>query len=178
MNYSMVLYAGWIIAGMTLPQQELDSRIDNPKIDMAGFLRISGEAAEHRETRRISEDDFIRMSREPDTIIFDSAVGAPAGGEFGPAGCLTGGGDGQATPARYFGLCGAEVLTEQVPRLHPIARHRNLRLGFLQTEYNLKHARETVNVVLRRNDHHRHAGKRSAHSRMFSGQFPGVAGWK
>ncbi len=45
---------------------------ENPKIDMAGFLRVSLEAAEHRESRRLSEDDFIRFSQEPGTIILDA----------------------------------------------------------------------------------------------------------
>lgn len=44
----------------------------NPAIDMQGYLRISQEAAAHRETRRLSEEDFIRMSREPGTVILDA----------------------------------------------------------------------------------------------------------
>lgn len=45
---------------------------DNPAIDMAGHLRIAAEAAEHRSTRRVSESQFIRMSREPGTAILDA----------------------------------------------------------------------------------------------------------
>lgn len=45
---------------------------DNPAIDMPGFLRVSIEAANARESRRISEADFIRMSREPNTIVLDA----------------------------------------------------------------------------------------------------------
>jgi hypothetical protein len=45
---------------------------DNPAIDMAGFLRVADEAARYREARRISEDEFIRMSREPGTIVLDA----------------------------------------------------------------------------------------------------------
>ncbi len=45
---------------------------DNPAIDMPGFLRVSIEAADARESRRVSEADFIRMSREPKTIILDA----------------------------------------------------------------------------------------------------------
>jgi phage shock protein E len=48
------------------------SGIRNPSIDMNGYLRVSAEAARHRETRRISEEEFIRMSREPGTIILDA----------------------------------------------------------------------------------------------------------
>src|SRR5713101_4485462 len=44
----------------------------NPAIDMAGHLRVSAEAARHRRTRRVSEAEFIRMSREPGTVILDA----------------------------------------------------------------------------------------------------------
>ena len=46
--------------------------IANPAIDMQGYLRAAAEAAGHRESRRLTEDDFIRMSREPGTIILDA----------------------------------------------------------------------------------------------------------
>lgn len=44
----------------------------NPAIDMPGYLRIASEAAEYRETHRVSEDEFIRMSRDPGTIVLDA----------------------------------------------------------------------------------------------------------
>jgi hypothetical protein len=44
----------------------------NPAIDMDGYLRVSREAAQHRETRRVSEAEFIRMSRDPGTVILDA----------------------------------------------------------------------------------------------------------
>src|SRR4051812_14538478 len=45
---------------------------DNPAIDMPGYLRIANEAAAHRAARRVSEAQFIRMSREPGTVILDA----------------------------------------------------------------------------------------------------------
>ena len=45
---------------------------DNPAIDMRAFLRVSLDAADARESRRISESDFIRMSRERGTIVLDA----------------------------------------------------------------------------------------------------------
>ena len=51
---------------------EPDSPPPNPAIDMNGYLRISREAAKHRETRRLSEADFLRMSLEPGTIVLDA----------------------------------------------------------------------------------------------------------
>ena len=45
---------------------------DNPAIDMPGYLRVAREAAEHRATRRVSEAEFIRMSRELGTVVLDA----------------------------------------------------------------------------------------------------------
>lgn len=46
--------------------------IENPKIDMAAYLRAATEAAQYREARRVTEDEFIRMSAEPGTIVLDA----------------------------------------------------------------------------------------------------------
>ena len=39
---------------------------------MPGYLKVAAEAAQHRQSRRLTEDDFIRMSREPGTIVLDA----------------------------------------------------------------------------------------------------------
>ncbi len=44
----------------------------NPAIDMEGHIRLTVEAARVREARRLSEDDFLRMSREPGTVVLDA----------------------------------------------------------------------------------------------------------
>jgi len=46
--------------------------VPNPNIDMPGYLRTADEAAKHRATRRLSEADFLRMSREPGTVVLDA----------------------------------------------------------------------------------------------------------
>ena len=46
--------------------------IPNPAIDMDGYLKTANQAAEHRESHRLTEDEFIRFSREPGTIILDA----------------------------------------------------------------------------------------------------------
>jgi len=43
----------------------------NPAIDMKGYLQVAQEAAKHRETRRLTEADFIRMSKESGTLVLD-----------------------------------------------------------------------------------------------------------
>ena len=51
---------------------QVDSIPINPAIDMPGFLRVSMEAADARDTRRVSEAEFIRMSRQRGTIVLDA----------------------------------------------------------------------------------------------------------
>jgi phage shock protein E len=48
----------------------------NPAIDMEGYLRATREAAAHRATRRVTEAEFIRMSREPGTVVLDARSAA------------------------------------------------------------------------------------------------------
>lgn len=44
----------------------------NPNIDMAGFLKGAQAAALHRETHRLSEDDFLKVSQEEGVIVLDA----------------------------------------------------------------------------------------------------------
>lgn len=50
----------------------LSTHLSNPKIDMDAYLRAAQEAAVYRETRRVSEEEFMRLAVEPDTIILDA----------------------------------------------------------------------------------------------------------
>jgi hypothetical protein len=70
------LSCAWCVtlAGATPPAPKTAATI-NPAIDMPGYLRVSLAAAQHRETRRISEAEFLRMSREPNTIVLDARSG-------------------------------------------------------------------------------------------------------
>lgn len=47
-------------------------RLANPAIDMNGFLVAAQAAARHRESRRVTEEEFLRMSREPGTVVLDA----------------------------------------------------------------------------------------------------------
>ena len=62
----------WLILSLACLQAQPADTVANPAIDMNGYLRVSLEAAEHRESRRVSEKDFLRMSREPGTIVLDA----------------------------------------------------------------------------------------------------------
>jgi phage shock protein E len=48
------------------------AHLANPAIDMEGHLRVSAEAARLRRARRVSEAQFLRMSRQPRTVILDA----------------------------------------------------------------------------------------------------------
>jgi len=66
---SLVLVSG---TAMAVDGPEAKPGIANPAIDMGGYLRVSQEAAAHRESHRLSEADFLRMSREPGTVVLDA----------------------------------------------------------------------------------------------------------
>ncbi|HET9326026.1 MAG TPA: rhodanese-like domain-containing protein [Candidatus Eisenbacteria bacterium] len=70
------MYAGTLLLSLLLAVASSPARPPerpaNPSIDMEAHLRISAEAARHRESRRISEAEFIRMSREPGTVVLDA----------------------------------------------------------------------------------------------------------
>ena len=46
--------------------------IPNRNIDYEGFLQNALVVSKLRDERRVREQDFIEMSREPDTIVFDA----------------------------------------------------------------------------------------------------------
>ncbi len=46
--------------------------IDNPNIDMPGYLRVAHEAADIRKSCRLTEEEFLRLSREPGAVILDA----------------------------------------------------------------------------------------------------------
>ena len=51
---------------------EADAPIINPALGDGAYLRVVGAALGHRAARRVSEAEFIRMSREPGTVVVDA----------------------------------------------------------------------------------------------------------
>lgn len=47
-------------------------KVANPAIDMEGYLKVSREAAKYRETRRLTEGEFIKMAAEKGTVVLDA----------------------------------------------------------------------------------------------------------
>ena len=49
-----------------------ESPMANPRIDMKAHLDVARAAARHREVRRLTEGEFIRMAAEPGTTVLDA----------------------------------------------------------------------------------------------------------
>ena len=54
------------------PTQSPPQPPPNPNIDMDAYVRSVKGVAEHRVKHRLTEDDFIKMSREEGTIVLDA----------------------------------------------------------------------------------------------------------
>ena len=71
MNIRLTLLTFLIAASFSLaPAQTPD--IPNPAIDIKGYLKVAEKAAEHRNSRRLTEVDFLAMSKEEGVIILDA----------------------------------------------------------------------------------------------------------
>src|SRR5436309_4118749 len=70
---TLVLLAAAVLPNIGTPESPpAKPPIPNPAIDMDGYLRVSQEAAKHRATRRLTEDEFLKMSAEPGTLVLDA----------------------------------------------------------------------------------------------------------
>ena len=65
------LAAALLIAGSVSPRAE-EEKIPNKMIDYPGFLQNAETVGKLRNQRRVTEEEFIRMAKEPGTIVFDA----------------------------------------------------------------------------------------------------------
>ena len=72
MNYKLLMLAALFSSSIATVCAQETQPIANPAIDMPAYLRVAQEAAAHRATHRLTEAEFIAMSREPNTIILDA----------------------------------------------------------------------------------------------------------
>ncbi|MGH8051096.1 MAG: rhodanese-like domain-containing protein [Arenimonas sp.] len=72
MNMKTIFLTASISLASTVLYAQEAAPIVNPAIDMPAYLQVAQEAAAHRETHRLTEAEFIAMSREPNTIILDA----------------------------------------------------------------------------------------------------------
>lgn len=68
---AVLLMSPVVVAAEAAPALQQQS-VQNPVIDAEGFLASAAEALAHRESRRIGERAFLRMMREPGTVVLDA----------------------------------------------------------------------------------------------------------
>lgn len=66
----LALTVSLLLSGAALAQQPRDLR--NPLIDYEGFAKSVAEVRELRAERRVTEEEFARMAREPGTVVLDA----------------------------------------------------------------------------------------------------------
>ena len=72
MKLKLSLAAFFLLIAASFAEAQRAREIPNPSIDMKGYLRVADEAASHRETRRLTEEEFLKMSREPGVVVLDA----------------------------------------------------------------------------------------------------------
>lgn len=63
---------GFTTAADPKPPEPPKAAPANPNIDMTAHIRNVQDAAGHREKRRLSEDEFLKMSKEKGVIVLDA----------------------------------------------------------------------------------------------------------
>jgi phage shock protein E len=67
-----ILIASLLLASSPFCAAREAQALHNPAIDMEAYLRVSAEAAQHRERHRVSEAEFLRLAAEPGTVVLDA----------------------------------------------------------------------------------------------------------
>ena len=72
MTLKIAITAFLVLWAAPMAEAQKTPKLPNPSIDMKGYLRLANKAADHREKRRLTEDEFLKMSERPDVIILDA----------------------------------------------------------------------------------------------------------
>jgi hypothetical protein len=72
MKFGFAIVALLVMFAASFVHAQKAREIPNPSIDMKGFLKLAGEAAEHREKRRLTEEEFIAMAKESGVVVLDA----------------------------------------------------------------------------------------------------------
>ena len=72
MKFKLAIAAFLVLFAASFVDAQKAKEIPNPAIDMKGFLKLTREAAKHRESRRLTEDQFIAMAKESGVVILDA----------------------------------------------------------------------------------------------------------
>jgi hypothetical protein len=69
----MRMLIGCVVLALAPAVSALESQnLANPAIDSAGYVRLVSEAAQHRQSHRVSEAEFLRIAKLPGTVVLDA----------------------------------------------------------------------------------------------------------
>jgi hypothetical protein len=69
---TMVALATVLLLAGSISPRAGEAPIPNKMIDYPGFLQNAETVGKLRDKRRVTEEEFIRMAKEPGTIVFDA----------------------------------------------------------------------------------------------------------
>ena len=69
---ALLLFAAALLLSASLAQANPPQDLRNPLIDYDGFARNVQEVRQLRAQRRLTEEEFLRMAREPGTVVLDA----------------------------------------------------------------------------------------------------------
>jgi hypothetical protein len=72
MKYRIAFLALFVLSVVSISNAQKTDEMANPAIDMKGYLKIANEAAAYREKHRLTEDGFLKMSKEDSVIVLDA----------------------------------------------------------------------------------------------------------
>jgi len=67
-----MLCSAFLAVAFALPSRGEDKGIPNPHIDYNGFLSDAAKVGEIRAQHRVTEEEFLRMMKEPGTTVYDA----------------------------------------------------------------------------------------------------------
>lgn len=72
MKCKLVIILAIIVSTVCVASAQKAAEIPNPEINMNGYLKIANEAAQSREKHRLTENEFIKVSKEAGVIVLDA----------------------------------------------------------------------------------------------------------
>jgi len=72
MRFKFAVAAFVLLSVSIFANAQKAAEIPNPAIDMNGFLKVADEAAKYRATHRLTEEEFLKASKEKGVVVLDA----------------------------------------------------------------------------------------------------------
>ena len=72
MKYRIAVLAIFVLSVVSISTAQKTDEMANPAIDMKGYLKIANEAAAYRERHRLTEEEFLKISKKDGVVVLDA----------------------------------------------------------------------------------------------------------